>query len=106
MPIEISTDIIILAGFILILSAWIIRLEVRFQRLTRGENGKSLEGVIRQIGTGQQNLEHFRSEIETYLKDVERRLSRSVQGVATVRFDAFAGTGEGGKQSFATAFFF
>jgi hypothetical protein len=30
-------------------------------------------------------------------------LSRSIQGVETIRFNAFKGTGEGGNQSFAIA---
>ena len=39
-----------------------------------------------------------------YLKDVEERLKRSIQSVHTIRFNPFAGTGEGGNQSFATVF--
>jgi hypothetical protein len=35
---------------------------------------------------------------------VEKRLKKSVQAVHTVRFNPFKGTGEGGNQSFATAF--
>jgi len=38
-----------------------------------------------------------------YLKTAEARLRRSIQGVETIRFNAFKGTGEGGNQSFAIA---
>jgi len=35
---------------------------------------------------------------------VEKRLNQSVRGVGTVRFNPFRGTGDGGNQSFASAF--
>jgi hypothetical protein len=42
--------------------------------------------------------------MDIYLKSVEERLKRSIQSVHTIRFNPFAGTGEGGNQSFATVF--
>lgn len=49
-------------------------------------------------------LTRFRTELESYLEGVEKRLRRSVQSVHTVRFNPFKGTGAGGNQSFATVF--
>ena len=46
----------------------------------------------------------FKEEVGHYLARAEERLKRSVQSVETVRFNPFKGTGDGGNQSFATAF--
>ena len=60
--------------------------------------GDSLTHVAQQL----KDLQSFRSELETYLSDVEKRVRKSVQSVHTVRFNPFKGTGGGGNQSFAT----
>lgn len=104
MPLELSIDSIILAGLIFLLLLWVLWLQIRVHKLLRGDGGKKLEGRIRKIEDNQKSLELFRVSIEKYLKGVENRLCRSIQGVSTIRFDAFEGTGEGGRQSFATAF--
>ncbi len=49
-----------------------------------------------------EELQKFRSELESYLATVEKRLRKSVQSVHTVRFNPFHGSGGGGNQSFAT----
>lgn len=94
-------------GLFLIVCAlivWIVRLEVRIHRLTRGKTGADLEGAFSSIEGDLRSFEKFRVNMEEYLSDVERRVRKSVQGVGTIRFNAFEGTGEGGQQSFATAF--
>ncbi|TSC58945.1 MAG: hypothetical protein Greene041679_26 [Parcubacteria group bacterium Greene0416_79] len=78
--------------------------EWRMSRLTRGKSGKSLEESVVQSASDIERFKQFRKEIETYLETVEKRLSKSIQGVATIRFDPFRGTGDGGRQSFASAF--
>lgn len=89
---------------ILILCAlWILRLELRLRQLMRGKSGNDLEGTIVHIHARQKELEQFRTEIEAYLTQVERRLVRSVREVKTIRFNPFKGKGMGGNQSFATA---
>jgi len=93
-----------LFGVVLVLIVWIIFLEFRIRRLTRGKTGANLEDAFSSIEADLRDFEKFRSEMETYLSSVERRVRKSVQGVSTVRFNAFEGTGEGGQQSFATAF--
>ncbi|MEK7134749.1 MAG: DUF4446 family protein [Patescibacteria group bacterium] len=86
------------------LIAWIIHLELRIHRLTRGKTGADLEDALSSIEGDMRSFGKFRTDMEEYLSDVERRVRKSVQGVSTVRFNAFEGTGEGGHQSFATAF--
>ena len=50
------------------------------------------------------DMQEFKSEVERYLKLVEQRLRGSVSGVGVVRFNPFSTGGQGGNQSFATAF--
>lgn len=100
-----STSIIVVLCVLLALFVlWIIRLETRLSRLTKGQNKKNLEGIITDTLEGYRRIEQFQKEVEKYLQNIEHRLKRSVQGVETVRFNPFKGTGEGGNQSFATAF--
>ena len=81
--------------------AWLGFMEYRLQRFFKGRNGQSLEG---QVGTIIEEIESMHAEEEqriTYLRSLETRLRRSVQGVSTVRFNPFRDVGS--KQSFATA---
>jgi hypothetical protein len=93
-----------LAGLVVVLIAWVIRLEVKMHRLTRGSDGKSLEGIITDAHKKLDQLAEFRADSLAYFGDVEKRLNKSVQAVETVRFNPFHGTGDGGNQSFSTAF--
>lgn len=90
-------------GLLVILIAWIIRLEVKLHRVLLGKNAKTLEDSLVHLEQEISKLGKFRNESEGYFKNIEKRISRSVQGVATVRFNAFKGEGLGGNQSFSTA---
>lgn len=92
-----------LALFIILIGL-VIHLEIKVRRLLAGKNGKSLEDSIVAIKKGLDEEVRFKRDMEKYLTQVEKRLSRSTRGVATVRFNAFQGTGTGGNQSFATAY--
>lgn len=83
---------------------WIARLSIRIKRLASGKDGKTLEGTIDFMKEEQIRQSAWRKEIEHYLGGVERRLGKMLHESKTVRFNAFKGTGEGGNQSFATAF--
>lgn len=99
--------IYIVAGIALIVAGliiWIIRIESKLKTLTRGQNGFNIESAIKSIESDLGNLDTFKKDIEKYLKQVEVRLRRSVQGVSTLSFKAFQGLDSGGHQSFATAF--
>ncbi len=68
-----------------------------------GKNGSSLEESILTLSRRTKEIEEFRTELEKYLKRAEARLSTSIRGVGTVRFNPFKGDGSGGNQSFSTA---
>lgn len=102
-PLAIQIAFGILAIIVLVLSAWVFVLERRMKKLLAGKDAQSLESVIGALGADIRALEKFQSDTETYLADAEKRIKRSIQGVETVRFNAFKGNGEGGNQSFAIA---
>jgi len=104
MPIDPTLLIYILIGISLILLGWIIRLEMRINRLLGGSDARSLEDSIVHAKKDIENLEVFKKDSLDYFTDVEKRLTRSIQSVETVRFNPFKGVGEGGSQSFATSF--
>lgn len=85
------------------LGAWVIRLELKLKRLLIGKNARSLEDTIRAMIARVHELEEFQKGVEEYTRDVERRLSRSIQSIETIRFNPFESS-HGGNQSFATAF--
>jgi hypothetical protein len=82
----------------------ITRLEMRLRRLTAGKDGVSLEHSIADAHEALAKLKEFQNDSVSYFTEVEERLGRSIQAVETVRFNPFKGTGEGGYQSFSTAF--
>jgi hypothetical protein len=93
-----------LVSCIIILLGWIVRLEIKMWKLLRGKDGKSLEDSIVSAHENLEKLNEFQRESIKYFIDIERRLSRSIQAVETIRFNPFKGTGEGGSQSFSTSF--
>jgi len=95
--------IALLSAVVLALSIWLFIVERRLKKLLAGKNAQSLEGLISALGADIRALEGFRDDTSAYLKTAEARLRRSIQGVETIRFNAFKGTGEGGNQSFAIA---
>jgi hypothetical protein len=102
-----DTVIYIVAGILVLIAGlilWIIKIESRLKTLTRGQSGFNIESSLKSIESDLNNLFLSKENIESYLKKVEIRLKRSVQGVSTISFKAFQGLDSGGHQSFATAF--
>lgn len=93
----------ILATLVCGLGAWLFIVENRLKKLLAGTKAQSLEGVIGALGKDIRALEAFRKETSDLIANHEARIRRSVQGVETIRFNAFKGNGEGGNQSFAVA---
>jgi hypothetical protein len=93
-----------LVAIAIILIGWIIRLEVKIKRLLIGKDAKSLEDSIVNTKDNLEKLNLFQKESSLYFKNIEKRLHRSLQAIETIRFNPFKGTGEGGNQSFSTAF--
>lgn len=84
-----------------ILVIFSITLSVRISRLTRGGDGRSLEGTIKALGDRTSALESYARKNQNTMQHMEMRLARAVQGVASLRFDPFQQ--QGGQQSFTTA---
>ncbi len=82
---------------------WLIRLEIKMLRLLKGKNAESLEDTILDLHKKLDILGEFRKDSLSYFGDVEKRITRSIQAVETVRFNPFKGSGDGGNQSFSTA---
>lgn len=102
---QLDTQILIIALIIttIALGVWVFVLERRMKNLLAGKDAKSLEGTICELGKNIRLLEKFQLDTTSYLTEADKRIKRSIQGVETVRFNAFKGTGEGGNQSFAIA---
>ncbi len=94
----------ILLGCIFILLGFVIYLDTKVRRLLKGKDAKSLEDSIVSTLEDIKKIHTFQKESISYFEDVEKRLNRSIQAVQTIRFNPFKGTGEGGNQSFSTAF--
>ncbi|MFA7216744.1 MAG: DUF4446 family protein [Candidatus Paceibacterota bacterium] len=94
----------IAGGVSLLLFIWIIRLEMKLRKFMSGKSAKSLEDTIILMKKEITDLKRFEEESISYFKNVEMRLHRSIQGIKTIRFNPFKGTGDGGNQSFATSF--
>jgi len=92
----------VMAVFCLILLVWVIRLELRFRRLMRGGNGKSLEQAILSIMNAHRGTIEYQKNADSLFSQLHNRLTRAARGLATVRFNALAGD-TSGRQSFATA---
>lgn len=95
---------LILIGCIVVLAVLVIRLEYKMKKFLISKSSTNIDDSLVDLHARTKELESFRNELETYLKTVEVRLRRSIQGVATIRFNPFKGTGSGGNQSFSTTF--
>ncbi|OHA89123.1 MAG: hypothetical protein A2653_02825 [Candidatus Zambryskibacteria bacterium RIFCSPHIGHO2_01_FULL_43_25] len=103
---ELNTEMVLFAlmAIIILLVIWLIVLEIRLNRLLLGKDARSLENTITWVRDTLSEMLKFRDESVGYWRNVEARLKRSVQSIETVRFNPFKGTGDGGNQSFSTAF--
>lgn len=95
---------IVLSVAVLALVGLVLWMWLKLRRFLIGINAKHLGDSLDSVSGDLGELKSFRDELEKYLKTVEKRLRKSVQSVHTVRFNPWQGTGEGGNQSFATAF--
>lgn len=82
--------------------AFIIRLEIRINRLLRGRNASSLEDAIIDMAKEIDRARIKEDEVDKIITDINSRLRHAIRRVETIRFDPFAENG--GRQSFTTAF--
>lgn len=100
----------LLIGFIALaiatlgLLALVIWMWLRQRRFLIGLDAHNIEHSLNNVASDLGEMKAFREEMEAYLSSVEKRLRKSVQSVHTVRFNPWQGQGNGGDQSFATAF--
>lgn len=107
MPIDQNTILIIiscLGGLTLILLIIIIQMHFRLKKFLVGMDSHNISDSLQNLSSDIRNLQEFQSKATDHLQNVEIRLKNSIQSVHTIRFNPFQGTGEGGNQSFATAF--
>ena len=88
----------------LILTIAVIVQGRKLKKVLRGKSGADLEDSFKSIEKEYLEIKKWRNSINEYLNDVEKRLKRSIQAVTTLRFNPWKGNGEGGNQSFASAF--
>lgn len=102
---DLTTILLIVCGvLILALISWLAVLQSKVKKLLIGSGAKNLDDSLNNINSELKEFGLFRTELENYLQTVEKRLRKSVQGVHTLRYNPFEGSGEGGNQSFVTAF--
>ena len=94
------TSIYILMGAVVILLAWIVRLEMRITRLLAGKDAKTLEDTIVRLRDELTKLFVHKKNTDERLNEIDGRVKKSVQWVETVRFNPFRD--QGGNQSFST----
>jgi len=95
--------VIILGALTIVLLIMVISMHFRLKKFLVDVNAHNIAESLAAVSNDLTELKKFRSGIETYLAEAEKRLRRSVQSVETVRFNPFQGDGSGGNQSFATA---
>ena len=97
--------LLLLVALLSIALAIVARRASRVQRqvdgLTRGEDGRSLAGVLDAHLESVHAVARRQDDLDAHAGDLDAQAARSVQGVALVRFNTFEDTG--GNQSFALA---
>ncbi len=93
-----------IGGLTLILLIIIVQMHFRLKKFLVGIDSHNIAHSIQNLSSDIKKLQEFQSSATNHLQAVEIRLKNSVQAVHTIRFNPFQGTGEGGNQSFATAF--
>ena len=93
-----------IGGLTLILIIIIIQMHFRLKKFLVGMDSHNISDSLQNLSSDIRNLQEFQSKATDHLQNVEIRLKNSIQSVHTIRFNPFQGTGEGGNQSFATAF--
>lgn len=100
MPVSILLYII--TGLLVIITAFLVRQELRLRRFLRGSDARSIEDTIGNLQKEFDDARAWRVRTEQRLALTEKKLTTSIRGLSTIRFNPFKGT-SGSNQSFATA---
>jgi hypothetical protein len=101
-----NLEIYIITGgvlIIIILFIWVIWLQNKLGKLLIGKS-KNLDESFDLLNKEITELKKFKVTALDTFKDNDARLKKTISGVETIRFNPFKGEGQGGNQSFATAF--
>ncbi|MEK7607646.1 MAG: DUF4446 family protein [Patescibacteria group bacterium] len=93
----------VLALLILILTIDTASLRYKIRKMLQNDKNVNFGESVISLDKDIKDLGAFRKEMESYLINLEKRVRRSTQATATIRFNAFRDAGVGGNQSFATA---
>jgi hypothetical protein len=85
----------------LLLNIQISRVLRTYRNLLRGVRGENFEDILREYVERMETTERKLESLEDFIEDVHSLSKQHLQGVGTVRFNAFEDMG--GKQSFALA---
>lgn len=80
---------------------WLVRTELRLRKFFGGKRATELESVLVIIQQELTKIQDTHTEIKRRLIGAEKRLTRSVRNIKTIRFNPFSDSGS--NQSFATA---
>lgn len=95
---------VVLGIVILILCYLMYKTHSKLKRFLVTFDSETVADSLESVSNDLSELKSFRAELESYLKNVEKRVRKSIRSVNTVRFNPWQGSGEGGSQSFATTF--
>lgn len=100
---DIHIVLYIALGMLAILFIWIVFLHFKIRKLLGGSSAKNIEEGLSTMRKDLESMPSWKSNSEKRLAIIEKKLSKSIQGLETVRFNPFKGSGDGGNQSFSTA---
>lgn len=104
LTLEITFYLVLGLGILnIIFFIWLLYFTIRLRKVFRGKNAQSLEDVVQKLIQDTDDLEKFAHKTSAALHAHDLRIAKALRTPEIIRFDAFHGTGEGGKQSFATA---
>ncbi len=86
----------------IILSFMVVKLNQRISQFTRGNNGLTLETLIKKLIVDQETCVKNHDQLVTTMQDIHARVETSHRGFFMMRYNAFEHTG--GNQSFSTTF--
>lgn len=90
-----------LAVAIIILLFYVVYLHTKINRFTRGENGASLETLIKRCVDSVAEIEKRNEVIAEHALSLDSRVSQSIRNAQTIRYKAFEANGS--NQSFSIA---
>ncbi len=96
--------IAVLGAIAIIQSAFVFIMWRKLRKFLVNVDSNSITDSLKSVSGDLRDLKSFRGELENYLAGVEKRLRKGIRSVHTVRFNPWHGSGDGGNQSFATAF--